>query len=543
MRWTWLVLFLGMAWALGPGDPQYGRFRVSNVDTRISQLPSLRLPVVEVVDTRAQEACKSKSGSDYYQCLKGYTWKVPYSTLSATQEKARLIRKAWQRFEERYYWHVINRLNNPAFYVAYCWLGLKGGDLNPPLPEARPSVDLGSVPESVPGDSAFRQRLVNGLGSKAPAASGSHALDVYYPLPQVGKDDFCDDLSLQLLPIMYIPGFCLDLPQLGFSWCTPGYDQDQPLWFNDDEAQRRVNDGIAHAIAKYYPDYQSEVAQIAMTPTLPSSIDPSRWYVYAPFPWKTHLLSGGAVVAPVVKDLTNPAQMASQIAQEVQNISNLVMQARGLVPAEVQPSLVAYFAQDVLGLAGYPGLSTIRDTLTRLLGGLDQTALSLSRTALGAADLANKLKNERGYFREEVGTGAPGAFPLEEIKRWYPIGSLPIQERFGYSSWFEVWNQIEATVVPTPKDAMGAFGLLQRTLLYWWIPVRIKISLIPSPPFVSISGSLDIPKPKPIPPYVLPFAAERTYWGWENVPEGYPLPKVKGTPLLPKGFDYSLLLR
>jgi hypothetical protein len=537
------LFFLGLALALGPGDPQYGQYRVSNVDTRISQLLRLRLPFVEVVDAKAYDNCKDKQGQDYRDCLRRHTWAVPYSTLAATQEKARLIRKAWQRFEERYYWHVINRLNNPAFYVAYCMAGFRGGDLNPPLPPAKVSVDLGAIPQDVPGDPQFRDRLLQAMGRLDPAAAGSHALDVYYPLPQVPKEDFCDGLSLWLLPIMYIPGFCIDIPQIGFSWCTPGYHEDQPLWFNESEAQRRVNDGIANAVQRYYPEYLAEVAQVLSVPTVPTGFTPDTWYVYAPYPWKTHLLNGGAVAAPVVKDIKDPATTARDILAEVQDIYSAVMRGKGVVPAALQPSYVSYYAQSFLGLANYPGLSTVRNGILSLLQGVDQTAFSLARYALEVADGTEKLQNRRGYFTEDPRTGAPGVFPFEEVKRWFPIGSLPVQERFGYTSWFLAWNQMEATVIPTPKDAMGAFGLLQRVIVYWWVPVRVKITLTPWPPFISVTGSLDVPKPRPVPPYVLPFAGERTYWGWENVPEGYPIPKVKGTPLLPQGADYSILLR
>jgi hypothetical protein len=81
------------------------------------------------------------------------------------------------------------------------------------------------------------------------------------------------------------------------------------------------------------------------------------------------------------------------------------------------------------------------------------------------------------------------------------------------------------------RNPLGvAASLGMRALFYWWVPVRIKVSLMPAPPFISLSGALDWPKPIPVPPYVLPFAGERTYWGWVSVPEGYEIPRVKGQP-------------
>lgn len=530
-----LLAVLGIAHALGPEDPTYADLRFSYVESRLTKLP--RLPFVEAVNAQAVEACKDKAGQERAQCLSSYTWRMPYSTTQATQEVARDIRKAWQRFEERYYWRVITELNNPAFYVPFCWLGLKGGDLNPPIPQAQVSVESSTIPQ-YPKDTDFRNRLQQALGPRVPPSSGSHSLDVYYPLPQIPTGDFCDGLSLNLLPIMYIPGFCINVS--GFEWCTPGYYEDQPLWFNEGEAQARVNRAIQHAISNYYSEYLQEASRIASTPRIGATAPPN-WYVYAPVLWKTNLLQGGAVIAPVAGDLKAPQDMANEVLQGVQGSWNAVMQARGAFPNEAQVLMTGYYAQSLLSLANTPGLSAIKSQLMGLLGGLDQKALEAARTGVEKADFLARLQDQRGYLAQEQKTGAPGVFPFEEVKRWFPLGNILLQERLGYVSTFQVYNRIDATVLPTPKDAMGAFGLFQRVIVYWWIPVKIYITFSPAPPFVSITGSLDWPKPKPVPPYVLPFMGERTYYAWENVPLGYPVPRVKGTPVF--GGVYNNLLR
>ncbi len=80
------LVLLSASLALGPGDPTYSRYRVSSVDTRISQLLKLKLPFVEVVDTEAQKACQGKSGQEYFKCLRV----LPHSSTPAILRSTRL---------------------------------------------------------------------------------------------------------------------------------------------------------------------------------------------------------------------------------------------------------------------------------------------------------------------------------------------------------------------------------------------------------------------------------------------------------------------
>ncbi|MEZ0348634.1 MAG: hypothetical protein ABWJ90_09020, partial [Thermus sp.] len=52
-------------------------------------------------------------------------------------------------------------------------------------------------------------------------------------------------------------------------------------------------------------------------------------------------------------------------------------------------------------------------------------------------------------------------------------------------------------------------------------------------------------QPLGVPPYVLPFALERTHWRWVSVPEGYEVPGVRGAPytLISDLSAYALDLR
>lgn len=543
-----LLALLGSAYALGPEDPTYDPLRFSHVESRLGKFPAW--PFVEAVDAKGIEACKDKAGLERNRCLAGYTWRVPYSTVQGTREVARDLRREWQRFEDRYYWRVITQLNNPLFYIPFCWLGLKGGDLNPPLPEARPSVETAAIPP-YPKDEGFRDHLQRILGTRVPPSVGSHSLDVYYPLPQVPTGEFCDGLGLDLT-IMYIPGFCINV--MGFEWCTPGYHEDQPFWFNEGAAQDRVNRAIDHAIKNYYADYLKNTALIASKPRPenPSQLadqlrgqNPQPLSAYLPLPWTTNHLQGGAVIAPVVGDVKRLDEMAQDTLNAVREAWSAVDRGKEAFPGEIQPLVMGYYAQSFLSLAHLPGLAPVAQGIRSALGSfgnLDQRALEANRTLLGIADLTTRLQDHRGYLAKEQRTGAPGAFPFEEIKRWFPLGNILLQERLGYVSTFQVYNRIDATILPTPKDAMGAFGLLQRVIVYWWIPVKFHISFLPTPPFLNISASLEPPKPKPVPPYVLPFMGERVYYTWENVPLGYPIPRVKGTPVLTHAGLYGALL-
>lgn len=526
-----LLFLLGLAFAEGETpsknpeppkkeeskDPRYhewARFLVSAPDYRLEKLSKLRWPFIEV-----QRADRWREERDTNKGIP-HEWRLPMSTLSATQEVARDLRKAWQRFEERYYWHVITRLNNPALYVIYCWAGLKGPDLDPPLPEVRLDVPSGVLPTG----------YNPGLDYPPPAAQGQHRLDAYWPVPQVDPDEFCDGLGLGLLPIMYIPGFCIDIEGL-FSWCTPGYEGGEPLWFNEDAAFQRVQDGIAHAIRYYYTDYQMDVLK-ALRPRVPVELsnvsELAKLKVFAPMPWQMHVLGAGAVVTPVTTGIDGLTPQS--FLNDVKKIVEVLEKALPNLPEAERLAGIAYYYQALRSLARLPLVKEIADSITGLLANMDEEALTLILTGLSVADQALKLTGKDVINAKN----APGAWRLEELKRWFPPSNPYIYERFGYVSFFQVWNRLEATTVPDFRQDRNPIGvgasLAMRTIFYWWVPVRIKIRLMPIPPFISISGQLDLPRPIPVAPYVLPFTGERTYWGWVSVPEGYEIPRVRGIP-------------
>lgn len=512
-----LTLFLGTAQAQNPAYPDRIRFLVSAPDYRLDRLRLASWPFIEVIRAdRWQENLEARKNQ---QAPVDHEWRLPMSDLLTSQEVARDLRRSWQRFEERYYWHVITRLNNPALYVIFCWAGLQGPDLNPPVPDARIDVPSGIVP------TGFNP----GLGWSPPAGQGQHMLDAYLPLPQISTQDFCDGLSLEILPIMYIPGFCVDIDAVGFSWCTPGYDQGIPLWFNDSAAQARVSDGIVHAISRYYPDYKLDVLQ-SLRPRLPTDLsDPTRLRVFAPMPWQAHVLEGGAVVSPVMRtlDAANPQQLIA----EVSSIINILNRGIPALPDAERLAGAAYYYQALLSLSRLPLLQPVSQQLQGIVGGFDERLMRQALSALTAADRLDRTLRTGRYINVP---NAPGAWRLEELKRWFPPSNPIIYEHFGYVSFFQAFNRTVVTTVPdfrADRNPLGiAASLGMRAIFFWWVPVRIDIHLTGTPPFITITAHPELPRPIPVPPYVLPFAGERTYWGWVSVPEGFEVPRVRGTP-------------
>ncbi len=140
-----LFLALGQNTVPGPRYEDWTKYLLSQPDYRLEQVLKGKWPYLEVLrKDRYREYQKGQCDpqKDPNACQGRLPWneaqahefRLPLSSLEATQEVAKDLRRAWQRFEERYYWRVITELNNPAFWFAYCAVGLKGPDLDPPLP-------------------------------------------------------------------------------------------------------------------------------------------------------------------------------------------------------------------------------------------------------------------------------------------------------------------------------------------------------------------------------------------------------------------------
>ncbi|RTH01278.1 hypothetical protein, partial [Thermus scotoductus] len=528
-----ILPLLGLALASsGPQYPDWTKYLLSAPDYRLEQVLKGRWPYVEVL---RKDRLRAYQQNPQDPTAQAHEFRLPMSSLEATREVARDLRRAWQRFEERYYWRVITELNNPAFWFAYCAVGLKGPDLDPPLPPFRLNIPSEAV------DTAFLGKLTP-FDPGGMASAGLHGLDRYLPVPQIPRDDFCDDLGMSFLPIMYIPGFKV-LIQGTEIFRTPGYPS-KPLWFNEGEANARVERAMKRAMERYYPEYLREVAEILLKPR-PS--DPASFLgslgltdyrslgaprVYLPVPWQGHLLNGGAVVAPVYTELVprDPQVLWNQV-QTLWDTYRRLIDRTGSELEKVY--LYVHFYRSVRTLFdskafyGIPGIAdTLKHGVIRLVeaplrtltqgipvlkgctGSMDDLAGCAARALMtvdGAVRMGNDLTGLTGGSPQNEpikGTKeSPGLWKFEEAKRWFPPASLPVHEAFGYTTFFQAMNLLEVTNIPDMRNvdlsqvnlsnwASFAWGQLSRLIVYWHVPITIDVRVEYCPPCVLAYPSL-----------------------------------------------------
>ena len=375
---------------LGTYTPDYSERKAvfSLPDLRLEQLAKGRPPFLEVIERGAfqtyqknRDECRAAETAkqpypDAAKCPQ-YEWSVPYSTEDASRDAAQDLRRAWQRLEDRYYWRAMVKLNNPAFYMSYCWLNW-GGGVEPERPETRVTVRA--------------EDLEGSLRAKVPLSEPDPKLnlDSYFPLPQVENKDFCDDINFEILPIMFIPGFCIAFVGVDVL-CTDEYPK--PIWFNNDEAIGRVAEAIRVAHTKYWLEYQEDAIR-ALTPA-------SDGRLLFPLPWRSNVPGDGAFIAPIINTDVSPQQYLD-LGQQASSILG------GLEGANAAP----YYLQSVLrsptlAWLALPGLQSV------------------------------------------VGS-PPGAWRLEELKRLLKPSNPVYYERVGYATMFEAWQDMTTTVLPEP---------------------------------------------------------------------------------------------
>lgn len=445
-----------------PSEYDDTRAIVSLIDLRSDRLSTGRPPFVEVTaleqlktynqnrDTCRQDEIAGRA-TDTARCPQ-YEWSVPYSLLSESQEAARGLRRAWGRFEDRYFWRAMVQLNNPSFYFANCWISW-GSGVKPAAPAVRTHVPREGVPAALNGKLDFFDE------------DSQLRLDSYFPLPQVPSSDYCDDLGPEFLPFMFFPGFCFSVFGVQL-FCTDNYPQ--PIWFNREEAVNRVSRAVQHAHTKYLGEYQQDAL---------AEILPGKRSLFLPLPWHSNLPGDGAFIAPVM----DPSAADPKPFVETATLARDRLENANALPYFFQ----AAQRSPTLDLLLAPGSNQVLYT-------------------------------------------PPGWWQAEEFKRLLPPSNPLYQERIGYVSMFQAWNQIDTLLLPDAD--LVSKGL--RTLTYWAIALNINCDF---------AGCTAIPVPAPVPvePYQLPFVGPRMHYGWVSVPEGYGIPRVKGTPLL----DYRPALR
>ena len=441
----------------GDSAPDYShltQFLFHFPDTRLETVPKAKIPYLSLNNT-------AKAGAN--------EWIVPYSQESGSVTAATGMRAAWQRFEDRYYWRANLELNNPALYLTNCLVDLNMG-LQTEAVRARVTVapgEVGSDPK---------------ITGKYPFSSPDDLrLDSYLPFPQVQNSDYCAGITVNLIPeipVMYLPGVCLTVLGTPTGVCIEGEKTyvtnplaPAPLYFNMNEARRRLADAVAKAHTDYLLEYQRDVV---------SALFNKNNKYFFPLPWQSLLPGNGAVIAPVMNQQVSPKP-----------ISDLANQVRQTYGADPKTRLFA--------LNSYPYFF--------------QSVVRSPSLALHALPV-----------RKDVLKSPPGVWLYEEYKRLLPTTNLPFQEQFGYTTFFQAYN--EPKVALLPEDVAGKFT---HPILYFATGVLQDL----------MGFSVVLPQPMRIPEYMggLPFVGPQARYDWKSVPEGYAIPRVKGNPL----FDYGVI--
>lgn len=455
-----------------------------------------KIPYVNVIHQRRlkqhKEAQAQGKGETYT-----YEWRLPLSTLEGTRAVAKDVLKAWQRLEERSYARAMAELTSSLATPLGCELAKAlwpaiGFPLDPPKPE----VKIGTVPEFFPED------LRQALSPKGVASAGALRLDRYsywhaggFFAMRVPPQDYCNDLPLRIW-FPYIPGTCWKFPG-DIKICTPGYPD--PLYLDMGELEARIRTAMEHAVTRYIPEYEKDILEalrprgdvgnIAQILDAKAPKDPE---VFLPTAWSGALVGSGAVTTPVIR-LIPDAELLGQLKDVLDTILNPPYSG------ELKAASPVYY---------YPALKGL---------------IARFKVNLSLPDLAEDVMNlglsllQGGRYRDPL---VRGIYPLEELKRFFPVSRPEVHESLGYTSYFQVFGRIETVVLPNPPGGESFI----RSFHIWNVPIVCEF-MGPCYP--------DLPNIRPIPiaPYTYVYAGPRYYWDWISVPEGYPIPRVKGLPL------------
>ncbi len=436
-----------------------------------------------------------------------YEWHLPLSTLEGSRAVALDLIRAWQRLEERTYWHVLARINyQVGLSEARCKMFDFYTDLYADIFRGdKPEVSVGVTPEHLPA------RFKPPLALIPAAADGTFRMGryTYYYAGGTGisSKEYCDGLGVGDSPIYpYMPGFCVKA--LGVKICTPNYPE--PLYIGVEEFKGRARRGMTHAAQNYIPDYEKDVLDAVLPRGDLTGFagalaqggvqDPE---IFAPADWSGALLGSGALVTPVVRLVE-----LSNVKDDLEAIWNTIRNAR-YDDDNLNRVKELYFAPSFRGLLSRIGL-----------GG----AIALPQVGevarIQALDL---LKGPR--YRSEV---SRGIWPLEELKRWFPPSRPEVHEALGYTTYFQVFGKMDFTPLPDPgaRWNSGEYAGVSfiRSLHIWNVPLIFDLDAS------SIYPDFENIRPIFIPPYMIFYSGPRYYYDWVSVPEGYPIPRVKGTP-------------
>jgi hypothetical protein len=167
--------------------------------------------------------------------------------------------------------------------------------------------------------------------------------------------------------------------------------------------------------------------------------------------------------------------------------------------------------------------------------------------------LQNDLGSRAGASHQG-GSGIPGPLEVRGGQALASPSSLPVYEAFGYAGFFQAAEHPgghHGARHPQHRPLLGEPGQLDGVGLEPAIPpggvlARAPHHRRPGGVLPPVRPRLPLPAPRGarpapgVPPYVLPFALERTHWRWVSVPEGYEVPGVRGTPYKPLSDLFAL---
>jgi len=525
-------LLLWAIWAPALAQDKYRDGPLSGIPYLVRDDFGRTYPYVNVYRSdRYREYLRQKTADPSSRPAIDYEWRLPVSTLEGTRDVARRMLLAWQRLEERTYQHVMHKLSYvPGATELLCEAKKLGWGivedsmkLNPETPEAKVST----LPQHFP------EGYAPPLESQKAASDGALRLDwySYYYVHnfRVHPDDFCDNISGEMT--IFIPGIKLKFPP-DIEITTPGYPW--PLFWTEEAYRNNAMSGVREASANYTPDYVRDVYEAVATPKIEIDLaslgkafesllkgdfgsigtEPK---IYIPIYWTSHEVGAGVTTAPVIKMTPSVG-----IVEDVRQIMDKIVVRSRFQDRLLETAKWAYY------------VNSFRDIARRL-------GISISLPPVADA-AANAIKTIGGFqYRSEI---VKGIWPLEELKRWFPPTLPQIHESLGYTTYFQAFAKPELTMLPDPGADWGpgefAITAFMRSIHIWNIAFVTDFNCGIPPCVYPDPASIF---PIPIAPYVITYAGPRYYWDWVSVPDGYPIPRVKGVPLLPSNLPVGLPIR
>lgn len=270
--------------------------------------------------------------------------KVPYSLDTETVRVGKDLRAAWQRLEDRSYWHALVKLNNPAMIASHCTIDWKSGDetLNPDLTI---NVQKGMYPKELDGKIPTQE------------VNDKLRMDKYSILPFVPNDDYCSGVDPDFT-VMFIPGTCVYTPEMQKLFCIEGEQETlnplapRPIDFNYQEALKRIADAIKDTETDYLKEYNTDVLK-ALKPT-------AKFY---PTLWDN--MFTGSVIAPTTTLKPDLASLLKSAKEAGKNLGGVfkstapIYYAQGVASNSLTEPLRVHILprrNDVLGVPNPPGV-------------------------------------------------------------------------------------------------------------------------------------------------------------------------------------------